>query len=433
VTDAIPVGTSFDPAANPGWSLVGGQPTRTLSGSLAPGASRTVQIVLAVDGDVTAGVLSNRAEISAADDESDRPGVDIDSTPDAELTGDPLVDDVIDNAGGDEDDHDIAEVTLGTWDLALRKVLADGQAATVAPGAKATFTIRVYNQGDRPAHDVVVRDAVPAGLAFSAADNPAWDASGAAPTFVIPGPIDPGASASVDIILSVTATTSGTLENRAEITDSVDGDGHHPTDVDSTGDDDADNDPVVDDEIHNAGGDEDDHDIADLTIQPDVPTTTTTTTEVPTTTTTTTEVPTTTTTTEVPTTTTTTEVPTTTTTEAPTTTTTTEAPTTTTTTTEAPTTTTTEGPVTEPTTTEATTSTSTSLPPGSTTSTTDGAVSESTTSAPGPETSGADADQNPSPTSIVRTGLDILGLLVVGTTLIALGVLMRRRWGNNWY
>jgi hypothetical protein len=33
----------------------------------------------------------------------------------------------------------------------------------------------------------------------------------------------------------------------------------------------------------------------------------------------------------------------------------------------------------------------------------------------------------------VRTGLDVLGLLVIGGTLVAVGALMRRRWGARWY
>ena len=45
-------------------------------------------------------------------------------------TNDELTDDVIDEtpAGGDEDDHDIAEVSAPIFDLALRKTLGDDQA-----------------------------------------------------------------------------------------------------------------------------------------------------------------------------------------------------------------------------------------------------------------------------------------------------------------
>ncbi len=340
VVDELPEGLTFDADTNPAWTNDAGILRTTIDGPLAPGASAQVELRLGATEGAPASI-DNLAEISGASDTAGRTPPDVDSTADEDLTDDELVDDVIDNDGGDEDDHDIATVTTATWDLALRKVLADGQAATVAPGDTAVFTIRVYNQGDRPAYDVVVRDAVPAGLIFSAVDNPDWDASGPSPTIVIPGPIDPGGSASVDIALTVTGTASGALQNRAEITDSVDGDDHHPVDVDSTGDDDEGNDSVVDDEIRNEDGDEDDHDPAELIIESDTPTATTTTTP-------------------------------------------------------------------------------------------DGGVSESTTTPADPELTSSPEAQDP-PTSIVRTGLDVLGLLVMGATLVVLGGLMRRRWGNRWY
>jgi uncharacterized repeat protein (TIGR01451 family) len=460
VVDELPDGLTFDAATNPLWTEQDGVLRTTIDGPLAPGASAQVELRLGVE-DGAPKTIDNLAEISGAEDTAGRTPPDVDSTPDDDLTDDELVDDVIDNTDGDEDDHDIATVTTATWDLALRKTLADGQASTVAPGETAVFTIRVYNQGDRPAHDVVVRDAIPAGTTFSAVDNPDWNGSGDAPTIVIPGPIDPGGSAAVDLTLTVSdPATAATLVNTAEITDSVDAEDHHPVDIDSTGDADPANDTLVDDEIHNEGGDEDDHDVAELAVEGEEPpattTTTTTTTEPPTTTTTTevtttTEPPTTTTTTEPPATTTTTEPPTTTTTTEPPATTTTTEPPATTTTTEAPTTTTTTEPPATTTTTEPVTTTTTEAPattttteiavvpsttePGtSTTSTTEVAVSESTTSIdPGSPGSGAGTKQDASPTSIVRTGLDVLGLLVIGGTLVAVGALMRRRWGARWY
>jgi len=47
----------------------------------------------------------------------------VDSTTDTNNTNDILVDDEINNAGNDEDDHDIASLIIDKYDLALIKVI----------------------------------------------------------------------------------------------------------------------------------------------------------------------------------------------------------------------------------------------------------------------------------------------------------------------
>lgn len=110
ITDTIPVQLML---SDPGWTpLSANQASYTIAGPLAAGASIDVPIRMilrqAFGGDVT-----NRAEVSAAHDESGNPIRDIDSDPDADPDNDgPAVDDAIDNQGQDEDDADFASVTI---------------------------------------------------------------------------------------------------------------------------------------------------------------------------------------------------------------------------------------------------------------------------------------------------------------------------------
>jgi len=108
VTDYIQPGFTFDPTKNPTWTA-GANPTITIAGPLASAASATVNIVLTVDPLFSGSVLTNHAEISSDD------GDDIDSITDAIQGNDPTVDDEInDNGVLDEDDHDIAQVSVGS-------------------------------------------------------------------------------------------------------------------------------------------------------------------------------------------------------------------------------------------------------------------------------------------------------------------------------
>ena len=161
------------------------------------------------------------------------------------------------------------------YDLALEKTLAEGQATTgLAIGDDVTFTIEVFNQGNVDAGDVAVIDYLPAGLELNDAD---WTDNGdSTASTVIPGVIAAGASATVDV--TVTITAAGDLNNNAEITGStaldangdpfLDPSGAPLADVDSNAD--ATNDDVLgaDGVTNNDGGDEDDHDIAGINVEP---------------------------------------------------------------------------------------------------------------------------------------------------------------------
>ena len=171
-----------------------------------------------------------------------------------------------DDGTADEDDHDIAELAIPSFDLALRKTVADD---IVGPGDDVRVRHQVFNQGDIPATDIEILDHLADGLAFDAADNPhVDDGRQRCRRPRSPAPSIPGDSTTVTITLRVTATSAvERLFNRAEIIGSTDELGMIRTDVDSTPDTDGANDPTVDDEIDDDGTtDEDDHDLASVRL-----------------------------------------------------------------------------------------------------------------------------------------------------------------------
>jgi len=114
ITDYLPTGLILNDAA---WADQGdGTATITIAGPIAAGADESVTITFTIPSDAGPGSLENIAEITSAEDEDGNPGEDIDSTPDNDPDNDTLVDDEIDNGGGDEDDHDIAVIEIACND-----------------------------------------------------------------------------------------------------------------------------------------------------------------------------------------------------------------------------------------------------------------------------------------------------------------------------
>jgi len=216
----------------------------------------TIDIIFTVNSGVS-GTIENTAEITDAEDENGDHPTDEDSQPDDDNTNDgPINDDEIFNEDGDEDDHDIAEVEVGEFDLALTKVL--NTAGPFAPGDAISYTIEVTNQGSIDAFNIEVVDYIPTGLILSGLN---WTDTGAG-LVTLNNPIGflaAGSSISVSISFIIDPDFMGTsIENFAEITDPTN-DG--PEDVDSTPDTDDSNDgPSEDNDTNNTNGDEDDHD-----------------------------------------------------------------------------------------------------------------------------------------------------------------------------
>ncbi|TXF80701.1 DUF11 domain-containing protein, partial [Neolewinella aurantiaca] len=281
-----------------GWAVAAAGIQRTLTvadgdlpaGGLAPGTTASVEVFLTLASPLPAGsTVDNFAEISEATDENGDEQVDEDSTPDDMNDEDVVDNDDIDGngmEGGDEDDHDIETVTIQTFDLALTKTLSPGQSVDVRPGDTIAYTITVINQGDIAADNVLLTDYLPADMSLiyeggvMGNDDAGWAvaAAGIQRTLTVidgdlpAGGLAPGATASAEIFLTLAnpLPAGSTISNFAEISEATDENGDPQVDEDSTPDDMNDEDVVNDDEIDGngmEGGDEDDHDVADVMVQ----------------------------------------------------------------------------------------------------------------------------------------------------------------------
>ncbi|MBK8736787.1 MAG: DUF11 domain-containing protein [Saprospiraceae bacterium] len=187
-------------------------------------------------------------------------------------TDDLLDDDVINQngmSGGDEDDHDPAQIPVAqTFDLALKKTLQT--TGSLRPGGQVTFAMTIYNQGTIDATNINVSDYIPTGLTLN---DPTWIGNPA--TLVTPIPfLAKGDSMVRTITFTINLDyTLSTIRNWAEISAATNALGL--SDVDSNPDatnfnQSGETDDLFDDDVIDqngmTGGDEDDHDPAQINI-----------------------------------------------------------------------------------------------------------------------------------------------------------------------
>jgi len=277
VTDYIPNGLLLVPAM--GWSEVAGNAVLDNPIDIAIMDSVNIDITFRIDPNFKGDLVRNWAEISDATNELDLP--DIDSEPDnTNFNQDGETDDLDDDnvidesglAGGDEDDHDPAEIEVDRYDLALKKTT--DRTLPVKVGDVVTWDITIYNQGNKPVDNVKIVDHIPCGMEF--ATNPAWSQMADTGCFTFIGVILPGDSARTSVDLRILGGQTGDSTcfiNEAEIGSFTDLNGGNPPDVDSTPDEDKNNDNDVtpggpddneldEDARNNPGEDEDDNDVA---------------------------------------------------------------------------------------------------------------------------------------------------------------------------
>ena len=123
------------------------------------------------------------------------------------------------------------------FDLALRKTLADGQTKFVTIGDTVTFTIYVFNQGDKDAYNVLVVDYQQIGFDFNSLLSPGWLNFGAGPTWFLTF-LPAGGVDSLNITFTLNANAGDVdLHNYAEISavdDDINGSNAPPIDIDSS-------------------------------------------------------------------------------------------------------------------------------------------------------------------------------------------------------
>jgi len=219
-----------------------GTATITLNGSLAPGASTSVDITFTIATDVT-GSITNAAEITGATDENGNPVTDIDSVYDNDPNNDPASD----------DDNDSVTTSLSDFDLSLTKTLAAGQTGPFAPGLPITYTLTITNEGGISADNISLVDYFNSSLILNDAN---WADQGDNTATItlsvanggLSAPLAPGGNASVNITFTIASNATGSIQNAAEITDATDEFGNPVDDIDSVYDNDPNNDPASDDD-----------------------------------------------------------------------------------------------------------------------------------------------------------------------------------------
>ncbi len=183
--DTLPAAFSFVSAtpAQGSCSESGGTVTCTL-GSLASGASATITVVCDVPPGTAEGAYTNTVTVSG--DESDP---------------------VPSNDTASEDTTVTREV-----DLAITKTDSPDP---VTAGEQLTWTLSVVNHGPSDATGVVVTDTLPAGVTFVSASSGCTESGGTVTCTV--GDLADGASATLDIVVTVDPSTTGTLTNTASV------------------------------------------------------------------------------------------------------------------------------------------------------------------------------------------------------------------------
>ncbi len=153
------------------------------------------------------------------------------------------------------------------YDLALLKELAvEPSGGVFNVGDEVSYVLSVLNQGDADVTQVSLVDYVPEGLVL--ADNDWTEADPGVAILNTPiASIPAGMMVDVEITFAIAEGASGVITNTAEVAEFLSASGGLVEDIDSLPDDDIANDgEVVDGVVDGTDGDEDDSDIAVITV-----------------------------------------------------------------------------------------------------------------------------------------------------------------------
>ncbi len=273
IAEHLPFDMFMDLAKNSGWELdPSGIYMYKSSDVLEIGDVDTVSVVTTLKNTLSGDEIINIAEVARAEAVNDPNMPDFDSTPDMDMTNDKggevntTTDDEIEDAGLiDEDDHDPALVTLGNFDLALRKRVVGNN--VVKLGDIVQFSIEIFNQGTMIAGQFTISDHFPSALTFMDDLNPGWKVDGNIAKYRVDEDLNPQEETVIYIYFRIDEYKREHI-NVAEISAALDENMDPVTDKDSTPDEDPANDngtlytsPATDDVIDGNGViDEDDND-----------------------------------------------------------------------------------------------------------------------------------------------------------------------------
>lgn len=189
VSDALPAQFALTSATPGQGTCAGGPPLSCALGTVAPGATATVTVVMAVPSTFPGGDVANTATVTA-------------TTRDPDQT----------NNG--------ATFTLGTGEQAdLQLTKAAGPPSPAVAGTNATFTLTVHNAGPSAATGVELTDPLPAGLTLVSATPSQGTCAAGPPVDCSLGALAAGADATVTLTVHVGANLPrGSITNTASVT-----------------------------------------------------------------------------------------------------------------------------------------------------------------------------------------------------------------------
>lgn len=216
VLDQLPAGYTFG-SATPSQGTFSNLTGIWTVGTVNNGASATLQIIVTVN---ATGSYANTAQVSASDQ------ADQDSVPN-------------NNSAAEDDQATNTPIPVAVADLSLTKVASNN---TPNVGSNITFTLAVSNAGPSAATNVAVQDQLPAGYTY-VSDIPSQGTYVAGTGVWTVGTVNSGASATLQITVTVNAT--GSYANTAQVSASDQGDPDSTPNNNATGEDDqATNTPV---------------------------------------------------------------------------------------------------------------------------------------------------------------------------------------------
>lgn len=188
VADVLPAGVTFVSAtASQGTATNAAGTINGTLGSIASGGTATITVLATVDA-ATVGPLSNTATVTG--NETDPVSTNNTST--------------------------TSTVVTRSVDVAITKTES---ADPIIAGNQLTYTVTITNTGPSTATNVTVTDVLPAGVTFVSATPSQGTATNSAGTITgTLGTIAPAATATIAIIVTVGASTTGTLTNTATVT-----------------------------------------------------------------------------------------------------------------------------------------------------------------------------------------------------------------------
>ena len=289
VVDYLNEDLIFVPSLNEGWDVnAEGFPIYSVDEELPPYENKSILIKLIISDKANVDEILNYGEISKVETKTEKNPKDYDSVPnsvreddagaqagtstDNQVNSSPL------SAIADEDDQDVAAITIYNYDLALTKKALNHN---IKEGDDATFEIEVFNQGIITADKITIVDYLDNGFVLN---DPSWNYSAGSTSKaeitlsvtngLLPSTgLLPNRSVKVNITLNLASLANGDnfLTNVAEIKSSYDIAGNNLGiyDKDSTPDDIKDNDKRgADNQLDGDGSvDEDDHDWAKIFVR----------------------------------------------------------------------------------------------------------------------------------------------------------------------